>query len=722
VRLGYETEYDSRMNSHPLHGLFKPSSIAVVGATEKAMWTGAILRNFPAYEFDGELYAVNRQGVDVLGVKGYRSCVAIGRPVDAAYIIVPVTAIREAMADVIAAGIKTAVLLTSGFAEVGAAGHELQDDIVGMARAAGLQFLGPNSLGFANIADRKALTAIPPQLPLLDGSVGLISQSGATTSELMEIARRLNVGLSFAAATGNEAMLGLSDMIDFLVDHEPTRVIAVYCETIRDSAAFSAAAIKAHVAGKPIVMIKVGSSALSASVAAAHTGSLVGDNRVFQAVCERLNIIRVKTVEDLIITSNFLAVTGGLPTPGVAIVSVSGGACAMSTDIAEPLGVDLPAFNSHTCEALRKVLPSYGATLNPLDATGAVMADPGLFERTITIVGSDPTIGCVFAVYPLPDTDAPTVGAPQLQSIGAGLAAIHKPGFLLTQSVQPVNAFGREAMRKAGIAHTLTGLEAGLRAVAGAARWSARRRGSTVRPSAMTRSACSDTHLEAPHPTTERATLEWLASFGVPVIPAVLAKSRDEAAAAATSGTMVLKISSPDIPHKSDIGGVKLNVVGEAAAAAAYESIMSSVLLAKPHARIEGVIVSPMRARGIELMAGVARDSQWGLVLAVALGGVWVEVLGDSALSLLPVTPSEVEGMLRSLRGAALLEGHRGTEPVNLAVAARVIARIGDAALTLGPDLAALEVNPLLAVGDTVEALDALAVWGAPGVDEFRQT
>jgi acyl-CoA synthetase (NDP forming) len=469
-------------------------------------------------------------------------------------------------------------------------------------------------------------------------------------------------------------------------------------------------------------MIKVGSSALSASVAAAHTGSLVGDNRVFQAVCERLNIIRVKTVEDLIITSNFLAVTGGLPTPGVAIVSVSGGACAMSTDIAEPLGVDLPAFNSHTCEALRKVLPSYGATLNPLDATGAVMADPGLFERTITIVGSDPAIGCVFAVYPLPDTDAPTVGAPQLQSIGAGLAAIHKPGFLLTQSVQPVNAFGREAMRKAGIAHTLTGLEAGLRAVAGAARWSARRRGSTVRPSAMTRSACSDTHLEAPHPTTERATLEWLASFGVPVIPAVLAKSRDEAAAAATSGTMVLKISSPDIPHKSDIGGVKLNVVGEAAAAAAYESIMSSVLLAKPHARIEGVIVSPMRARGIELMAGVARDSQWGLVLAVALGGVWVEVLGDSALSLLPVTPSEVEGMLRSLRGAALLEGHRGTEPVNLAVAARVIARIGDAALTLGPDLAALEVNPLLAITDTVEALDALAVWGAPGVDEFRQT
>jgi acyl-CoA synthetase (NDP forming) len=699
------------MKAHPLAGLFKPRSIAVVGATQKAMWTGAILRNFPAYQFEGELYAVNRQGVDVLGVKGYPSCVAIGHPVDAAYVIVPVTAIREAIADVIAAGIKTAVVLTSGFAEVGAAGRALQDEIVDMARTAGLRFLGPNSLGFANIADRKPLTAIPPQLPLRDGSVGLISQSGATTSELMDIARRLDIGLSFAAATGNEAMLGLADMIDFLAEHEPTRVIAVYCETIRDTAAFSAAAIKAHAAGKPIVMIKVGSSVLSASVAAAHTGSMVGDNRVFQAACDRLNIIRVRTVEDLIVTSGFLTVTGELRMPGVAIVSVSGGACAMATDIAEPLGVAFPAFAADTQEALRQVLPSYGSTLNPLDATGAVMADPVLFERTIKIVGADPSIGCVFAIYPLPDNDAPTMGGPQLQSIGAGLGAIDKPGFLLTQSVQPVNAFGREALRQAGIAHVVTGLEAALRAAAAAARWAARRGGADLPVAANPPTLGLDAVRGARRPVTERATLEYLAAFGVPVIPAVLVHSQHEAAAAATVGPVVLKIASPDIAHKSDIGGVRLNVVGEAAAAAAYEHIMTAVSRAKPDARIEGVLVSPMRAPGIELFAGVARDPQWGLVLAVALGGVWVEVLGDSALRLLPVTASDVEGMMRSLRGAALLDGYRGSEPVNIAAAAQAIARIGDAALALGADLSALEVNPLLAVGGTVEALDALAVW-----------
>jgi acetate---CoA ligase (ADP-forming) len=702
------------MNPHPLESLFKPRSIALVGATEKAMWTGAILRNFSAYQFDGELYAVNRQGVDVLGVKGYPSCVAIGRPIDAAYIIVPVTAIRDAMADVIAAGIKTAVILTSGFAEVGAEGVALQSEIVAMSRAAGVRFLGPNSLGFANIADRRPLTAIPPQLPLRDGSVGLISQSGATTSELMDIARRLDIGLSFAAATGNEAMIGLADLVDFLVQHPPTRVIAVYCETIRDTVAFSNAALKAHAAGKPIVMIKVGSSALSASVAAAHTGSLVGDNRVFEAACARLNIVRVRTVEDLIITAGFLNVTGELPIPGVAIISVSGGACAMSTDIAEPLGVDFPSFAPDTCAALRKVLPAYGATLNPLDATGAVMADPGLFERTIKTVATDPAIGCIFAVYPLPDTEAHSVGAPQLKAIGTGFNAISKPGFLLTQSIQPVNAVGRFAMETAGIKHTLTGLEAGLRAVAGAVRWSIRRRsGNAARIGASITGDDSGEMYGGPRPLTERATLELLSAFGVPVVPGILVGSKEDAAAAADSigGRVVLKVASADIGHKSDIGGVRLNILGGDAAATSYEAIMTSVKQAKPHATIDGIIVSPMRDHGVELFAGVARDPQWGMVLAVAIGGIWVEILDDSALSLLPVSSDEVERMLRSLRGAALLDGHRGTRPVNIPAAADAIAKIGNAALALGPQLAALEINPLLAYEGKIEALDALAIW-----------
>jgi acyl-CoA synthetase (NDP forming) len=707
------------MSGHALEHLFKPRSIALVGATEKAMWTGAILRNFPAYQFDGELYAVNRQGVSVLGVPGFPSCIAIGRVIDAAYIIVPVTAIREALADVIAAGIKTAVILTSGFAEVGDAGVQLQDDIVAMARAAGLRFLGPNSLGFANIADRIPLTAIPPQLPLRDGAVGLISQSGATTAELMDIARRLDIGLSFVAATGNEAMIGLPDLVDFLAQHTPTRVIAVYAETIRDTAAFTKAALKAAAAGKPIVMIKVGSSTLSAAVAAAHTGSLVGDDRVFEAACERLNIIRVRCVEDLVITSGFLARTGELPVPGIAIVSVSGGACAMSTDIAEAVGAQFPAFAPATCEALREVLPAYAATLNPLDATGAVMADPGLFERTLKIVAADPAIGCIFAIYPLPDTDAPTAGAPQLLGIGAGFKAITKPAFLLTQSIQPVNEYGRRAMQAAGIEHTLTGLEAGLRAIAGAARWSTRRR--VTRSAAIQASdaaAAGDARpgdYTGPRLVTERAVLEFLATFGVPVVSATLVHSREDAAAAAAAArvAVVLKVASADIAHKSDIGGVQVNVCGGAAAGDAYEAIMAAVAKARPDARIDGVLVSPMRERGVELFAGIARDPHWGMVLAVALGGIWVEILGDSVLSLLPVTAAQVEHMLRSLRGAALLEGRRGTRPVNIAAAADAIARIGDAALALGPDLAALEVNPLLAYDGQIEALDGLAVWAA---------
>jgi acyl-CoA synthetase (NDP forming) len=361
------------------------------------------------------------------------------------------------------------------------------------------------------------------------------------------------------------------------------------------------------------------------------------------------------------------------------------------------------------------VLPAYGATLNPLDATGAVMADPGLFERTIKIVATDPAIGCIFAIYPLPDTEAHAVGAPQLKGIGTGLNAISKPGFLLTQSIQPVNAFGRLAMETAGIKRTLTGLEAGLRAVAGAVRWSRRRRSGSAARIGTTPITGNDGGeiYGGPRPLTERATLELLSAFGVPVVPAVLVGSKQDAAAAADTigGRVVLKVASADIGHKSDIGGVGLNIVGGDAAATCYEAIMTSVKQAKPNAIIDGVIVSPMREHGVELFAGVARDPQWGMVLAVALGGLWVEILDDSALSLLPVTSDEVERMLRSLRGAALLDGHRGTRPVNISAAADVIAKIGNAALALGPQLAALEINPLLAYEGKIEALDALAIW-----------
>jgi acetate---CoA ligase (ADP-forming) len=320
----------------------------------------------------------------------------------------------------------------------------------------------------------------------------------------------------------------------------------------------------------------------------------------------------------------------------------------------------------------------------------------------------------------LPDTEAQTVGAPQLKGIGTGLNAISKPGFLLTQSIQPVNAFGRLAMEAAGIRHTLTGLEAGLRAVAGAVRWSTRRRsgsaeriGSSITGNGNGNTNGSGETYGGPRPLTERATLEFLSAFGVPVVPAILAGSKQDAAAAADTigGRVVLKVASADIKHKSDIGGVKLNIVGGDAAAAAYEAIITSVKQAKPHATIDGVIVSPMREHGVELFAGVARDPQWGMVLAVALGGVWVEILDDSALSPLPVTSGEVERMLRSLRGAALLDGHRGTRPVNVPAAAQAIAKIGEAALALGPQLAALEVNPLLAYEGKIEALDALAIW-----------
>lgn len=691
--------------SSRLDVLFRPENLAIVGATEKAPWTHAIHAAAKAYGFTGELYAVNREGRETLGMPGFTSCVAIGKPVDTAYLIVPVRAMKEAMADVIAAGVKSAVILTSGFAETGAEGRALQDEVLQMAREAEVSLVGPNSLGFVNIADRAPVTSIPPVMPIIDGSVAVISQSGATAYELTIIAQRQGIGLSFLAATGNEADVGIAEIVDWLVDHAATKVIAVYAETIHNAPGFAKAALRALAAGKPIVILKVGRSELTAAVAAAHTGSMVGDDRVFDAACARYGMVRVKSMEDLIGTAGFLATTGAIERPGVGVISISGGACSMIADLGEGMGVQFPAFAPETVTELRKMLPDYAATLNPFDITGAAIAAPQMLEDALQIVGRDPSIGTVFFVYSLPRELG--MQAVTFQKIASGLEASPVPAFFWNQSVMVIDEATKALLDTTGIKRTVFGLEAGLQAVSGAVRWSEQRKtvlATAEQPVALESSA---------RPTTERATLDVLSSHGVPVIPATLATSAAEARAAADAagGPVVLKIASPDILHKTEVGGVKLNIAGGDAAAEAYDAIIASARKAKPDAQIEGVIVSPMRGGGVELLAGVARDPNWGPVLAVGLGGVWVEVLQDSALALLPVTPAKVAEMLRGLRGAKLLEGYRGAPPVNIEAAAEAIAEIGNAALALGPDLAALEVNPLLAFDGKVEALDGIAIW-----------
>lgn len=693
-------------NSHPLARLFAPRSVALVGATEKSVWTTLIVRNFRDFGYDGDLHAVNRNGVDTFGIRGYRSCRDIPGPVDVAFIFVPVDAVPDALADAAAAGIRNVTILTSGYAEIGVEGRRRQDALVAQANAVGVTLWGPNSLGYNNDEARIPVSVIPAVKPFLPPAIAILSQSGATAAELAEYAQGQNIGSSFVAATGNEAQISLADIIDYLVDHDATRAIAVFAETIRNPAAFVRAAERARDRAKPIIILKIGRSDLATQVAQAHTGSLVGDDAVFDAVCRRLGVIRVTSTEDLINTAGLLAATGPLPAEGLSFLSISGGACTLVADAAEGFGVPLPPNDPDTVAALRGVLSDLGSTLNPLDVTGAAMRDPDLFGRVIPLLAQTKGVGLLGIGIAVPTMEGQSL-PPALTAIGRATAAIAIPSVLVSTCGKSLNDYARGAIADHGLPHVMTGIDAMLRAAGHALWWSGQLR-QAPRPPALEQPRLAD----PPRLDTERAVLDFLAGRGVPVVPQHLVGSAEEACrvAAGFTGPLALKITSPDIAHKTEVGGVRLNIPpGEAGAT--FDALMADVARARPDARLDGVIIAPMRGGGLEMLVGVRRDPTWGPVIAVGFGGVLVEMLADVAITPLPVDQTQAKALLGSLRGARLLDGFRGSPPADIDRLAAVIVAIGDAALSLGGGLAELEVNPLRVAGGEIEALDGLVVW-----------
>jgi acyl-CoA synthetase (NDP forming) len=687
-----------------LVSFFRPRTVVVVGASERSGWSGVIANKFKDFAHPGRIYAVNRAGTSAHGWPGFASCRDLPDQPDIAFLCVNAAATHAALLDALDAGIRNVVVLTSGFGEV-PGGEQMEAALVDAARARGATLLGPNSMGFANIACGLVTTAIATRQPVLKGRIGIVSQSGMVCSELIRHTHQQGVGLSFICATGNEAMLSSGDVIEYLVDDPNTAVIIAYAETIRDPAKLRRAAAHARAARKAIVMLKVGRSAMSAEVARAHTGAVVGDDRVFDAFCDRYAISRVDSIEEAVVTAALIERNGPLEKTGAALVSITGGGCAVFADLAEAVGLPVPQLAAETRAALKPVLPAFASTLNPLDVTGAVLQDFGVWEKTMPIVYNDPSIGIVLTLMSVPSFRY-EVGATlgHWSAIAAGYRAAGKRAQVVSMATQPMTDDTRALMAESGVDSIVFGLEGAVRALGHLTRWSRKVAGNSV-------SELNEAQRGGPRPQGERAVLDFLSARGVPVIPATLVKSADEAAGAVGADPVVLKIVSPDIEHKTEVGGVHLNVVGADAARAAFTAMMTAVATKAPNARIDGAIVSPMRRGGVELFVGVARDPDWGPVLALGLGGVWIGALKDSVVRLLPLHRAEVREMIDALRGAVLLKGYRGAPPADLDVLANAVVAIGEAALALGPGLAALEVNPLLVEGTRVEALDGLAIW-----------
>ena len=697
----------AQTTEHPLSTMFAPTSIAIIGASEKSPWTAFILKTLKDFEFSGRAFAINRNGVDVGGLRGAKSCRDLDEPVDVVFVTVPQSVVLDSLEDAAAAGVRNAVILTSGYAEIGPEGAAHQQELIERAADWDMKIWGPNSLGFNNVSANVPISAIPAMLPLLEPSIAIVSQSGATASELNDLAHSQNIGTSFVAATGNEVQLTLADVVDYLVDHEPTKGIAIFAESIRDPLKFERAVTRARAARKPVVILKIGRSELAAQVAKAHTGSLAGDDKVFDAICERLGIVRVFSPEDLIATCGLLAATGPLSEPGISFISISGGACTLVADGAEAAGVTLPEFQGDTVAALQGEIADFASSMNPLDVTGAAMRDPTLFERLIPIAASAPGVGLVVVNMGLPYAPGQAELPGVLTAIGKAARDSDNPIVMATLSSKSLTEISRDSIRRHDLPHVVCGVDTMLRAAGRAAWWSKRMRepaGSVLSGREEIRPA------KRPDLSSERAVLDYLASHGVPVIPAQIVQSREEAVAVDMEGPFVLKVLSPDIQHKTEVGGVRLDVAQEELGES-YDGIVRSVRGARPDAQIDGIIISPMRRGGTELLVGVTRDPNWGPMLTAGFGGVLVELLADIALAPLPVTRGQVLNMLGGLRGAQLLKGYRNSAPADLETVADVIVRVGDAALALGPELDSLEVNPLLVHASKVEALDGLAIW-----------
>ncbi|MFJ8025427.1 acetate--CoA ligase family protein [Streptomyces sp. NPDC096311] len=690
--------------------LLTPRNVAIVGAKDASPSSYGVVEALARVGFAGRIFAVNRSATPAHGLATTSTCAAIGEPVDAAVLLVPAHAVHEVLDDVADAGARSAVLLSSGWAEAGSAGETRQRAIVARARELGVTLVGPNCLGFLNVAARTGawIASVPPGIR--PGPVAIVSQSGGMGNALADLAAEFGVGLSCVVTTGNEAMLTTTDVIEYLVEDESTRSIALFAEAIADPARFLAAADRARELGKAIIVLKAGASEIAARNAVSHTGSLVGDDRVVDAALRQCCALRVRSPEELVITAGVLATAGPLRAPGIAVVSISGGSVDVVADEAERLGLQLPEFDESATREIEAVLPAFAGVGNPLDITGAALGDE--FERVLRIVDRQEEFGAVAILSNVPAYDScKTTGiGGLLKAIGRGTEAIDLPAFLLSQTVAHLNDTGRAAVDAVGV-RALPGLALGITALSHLSHWSRRLPGLAARSALAPRPA-------QPLAPADGVLSEWaaralLARGGVTFVPAGLARSADEAVEIASGfgGPVAVKLVSPDVPHKSDVGAVILDVTGDDAVRRAYEEVRAAGVVARDGIRVEGVQVSPMRRGGVELVAGVTRDPQWGPVLAVGLGGVFVEVLADVALRLLPVTARDVEEMLGELRGRAVLDGARGRPPVDRSALVAAICRIAGVAWQLGNELDSVEVNPLRATATGAEALDALVVF-----------
>ncbi len=683
-----------------LDKLLAPSSIAVVGASDDATRIGGRpIAYMLSQGFQGRILPVNPKRDRVQGLPAYASVAALPEAPDAAIIAVPPGAATDAVDQLGARGTRAAIVFTAGYAETG--NNVAETGLVAAARRHGMRLLGPNCLGLFN--------ARIGYFPIFSssfengwprpGRIGIASQSGAYGTHVFAVARERGLGTPICVTTGNEADVTVADLIGWLVEDEETDVIAAYIEGVRDGDALCTALAEARAARKPVVVMKVGSSRLGAAAARSHTASLAGDDAVFDAALREFGAYRARTTEEMLDVAA-LATRRIYPAGNtLGVITISGGAGVLISDAAERLDLPMPEMPGDAQAALKQLVP-FAAPRNPVDCTAQAFNDMSLigrFAESMVVNGGYRSVLGFFTQVGASPSIAPALRA-QMKAVRDRypdrlyvLSVVAPPERVQEYEADGFTVF--EDPTRAAVAIAAMGWFGDAFAAAPG------EMPPTMPPPKLP--------TESPG---EAGAKRLLAAAGIASVPEEACATADEAveASARLGWPVVLKLLSPDIQHKTEIGGVLLGVSDEAGVRDGFALLMDRAHERAPGARIEGVLVAKQVVGAVEIAMGINRDPVFGPVAMVGLGGVFIEVLRDVALHRCPFGADVAERMIRGLRGAPLLLGARGRPAVNLDALATMLARLSAFAAAAGPMLRAVDINPVLALPNGAYAADAV--------------
>ena len=679
-----------------LDALLNARSVAIVGASnDPGKITGRPIAYMLARGYRGDIYPVNPSRQEVQGLVCYPSLKAIGRPVDLAIVGTAAEQVETVIIEGIAAGVKAFVVFSSGFAELDQAGRALQSRLTMLARQHGVAIVGPNCLGVVNGKSGliASFTTALEAHPLNKGGFSFVSQSGALAAYWMDIVLRSGLGVGQWITTGNECDVDAAEAIDFLVNDPDTQVIGVYLEDIRRADAFRAALDRAARANKPVIAIKSGRSSAGAAAAASHTGALAGDDALYDACLQQHGAVRVQSLTDMMDTARLLLNHATPLGPKLAVMTVSGGAGVLIADACEPLGLQLPALKASVSESLKPVLPSFVHPSNPLDITGNVLQDTPMIARAMQVLAHDREVDAVVLFVGMMHS----ISDAFVQALSQARQVVKCPIVVIWVGVLDST---RLALETAGIPVFLDIPQA----TQAMARCLAMKRVHETLKQSPPKLATASINGTPQVTLSEWHGKQWLATCNAVTVPQGWLLQKDDVGPREASFPLVAKLQSAQLLHKSDVGGVILNIQDATALDQAVQTLHQ--LGKRMQLPVDGVLVEPMLAYDHELLLGLRRDARFGPVLTLARGGVEAELDPDVVNLLLPAPVDDIQAALGRLRCAKLWQGFRGKPVVDLKAVAQKIATL--CAWFEQQPLHELEINPLALKGDQVLALDAL--------------